>query len=158
MGRYALAGTSLVAAIPAGLLATVAIMNFVKHTENMGTIMITVNGAATLFGVLLALTPIIVLVGRRREKTEDQASAAVETPTDESAAEGSEELSAQTAELVADDSAEDLPSEEFAAFDSGSDQDLAVEETGDYQFDADDFAQADSDEMFEIEDDEEVKE
>ena len=157
MGRFALAGVSLTAAIPGGLLAAVAIMSFVRHTENMGTIMIGVNGAATLFGVLLALTPIIVLVGRRREKTGAAADAAGEESADESA-EGDEALSAQTAELVAEDHGEEAPSEEFSAVDSLSDDDLSVEETGDFQFDPDDFAQADSDEMFEIEEDEEFKE
>src|SRR5919109_4536244 len=86
---------SLVAAIPAAVLAVVAIMAFVRHTENMGTLLLVVNGGATLMGVLIALLPVIILVGKRRSPDEEQEEGAPATVGAESGA-----PSGQTAEIV----------------------------------------------------------
>lgn len=131
---------SLVAAIPAAFLAVVAIMAFVRHTENMGTLLLVVNGGATLIGVLVALLPVIILVGKRRtpesEKEAEPAAvgASAETP------------SAQTAEIVSDEEAAASESELAAAGEPA--------ETDAFEFDADQFEDADSGESFDFEDEE----
>jgi hypothetical protein len=92
----ALAATSLVAAIPAGIMAALGIMAFLTHTENMKPMVMVVTGGATAMGVLLALTPIIILVGKRQSKPVAAKAAKSElVPAGVSGA--------QTAEIVAGD-------------------------------------------------------
>ncbi len=141
MSRLALAAVSLVAAIPAAWLAVVAILAFVNHTENMGTIILIVNGAATAIGVLVALTPIIILVGKRRgpkEKVEAE-------PVEVGAASGS--TGAQTAEIIPDEMPEAISEGELAAAEPA--------ETDAFEFNADEFEDADSGETFEFDDEDE---
>jgi hypothetical protein len=130
---------SLVAAIPAAVLAVVAIMAFVRHTENMGTLLLVVNGGATLIGVLVALLPVIILVGKRRSSETDEA---------EPAAVGAESgtPSAQTAEVVPDGGVAPSDSDFVAAAEPA--------ETDAFEFNADEFEDADSGESFEFEDEE----
>lgn len=136
MSRLALAAVSLVAAIPAAWLAVVAILAFVNHTENMGTIILIVNGAATAIGVLLALTPIIILVGKRRgPKEPEKVEASAEVP----AVSG-----AQTAEVIPEFEAAAESEGEFAAAEPA--------ETDAFEFNADEFEDADSSETFEFDD------
>jgi hypothetical protein len=130
---------SLVAAIPAAVLAVVAIMAFVRHTENMGTLLLVVNGGATLVGVLVALLPVIILVGKRRSPDSDEAEPA-------GVGAESEATSAQTAEVVPDGGAAPGDSDLVAAAEPA--------DTDAFEFNADEFEDADAGESFEFEDDE----
>lgn len=149
MGRYALAGTSLVAAIPAWCLAYVTIMAFVRHTENMPTIMIVVNVLAVLVAVLLGITPVAIVVGRRAEKKEAEPASA-----DAGEEEAVAESAAHTADVVMDEPEEEAFSEEMDVDDMGE-----TAETDEFEFDMDDLEDAASsaDDAFEFDDEDELK-
>ncbi len=140
MGRYKLAAMSLVTAIPAAVLAYFSIMAWVSFAENMSTMLKIVNGALTPISVLVALMPVIILVGRRRPKSEgsrkgeEAASGAAAA-----AAEGSEEapVAAGTGELVDVADSEQMPS-------SLSDSEMEQSETDAFDFEAADLDDADS--------------
>lgn len=153
MGRTSLAATSLVAAVPAGVLAYVTIMAFVNYADAMPTMMLVVNGAAVTIAVLLAITPVAILVGKRGEKQEK------ETPAAEATEDGEEsdaaESAAHTAEVVTDDLDGGELSDEMDL------DELAVAaETDSFEFDMDDLDEGPSsaDEAFEFDDeDDELK-
>lgn len=135
MSRMALAATSLVAAIPAGILAFLAIMALLSSAGDMGTLLLAVTGGATLSGILVALMPAAILVGKRKP-AEKPAAKAKKADSEEADASGP-----QTAEMVADDlSEEDEDTEELsgAADLSGS--------TGEFEFEDDAFLDEDDDE------------
>lgn len=146
MGRYALAGTSLVAAIPAAFLAYLAIMAWVRYTENMTTMVMVVNGGVTLISVLLALTPIIILVGRRRQKG---------PRADKSAAEEAGDKSALAAAAVSDDEvATAQAGEPLDVSDSSEFAEPAETDAFDFQADELEDVESASDDAFEFDDDE----
>lgn len=134
VSRFALAAVSLVAAIPAGIMAFLAIMAFLRYTENMSTLpmgglFLAVMGCIAALGVLVALSPIVILVGRRRAQQPAQAVAA----GPESA-----EAGAQTADVVADS--------ELAAADESEELvgEAEAEPTEAYEFDEDIFGDEDN--------------
>jgi len=138
VSRMALAAVSLVAAIPAGIMAALGIMAFLSHTEHMNTILMATTGAATAMGVLIALSPVVILVGKRRT-----APAAVKAAKSEPVPTGTS--GAQTAEIVTEgQEAEDLSGE--AAFSDAVEDTEAMEssseiaQTDDFQFEDDAFA------------------
>ena len=135
MSRMALAALSLIAAIPAGILAAVGIMAFLTHTEHMQPLVMVVTGGATAMGVLLALTPIIILVGKRQSQP-----AAAKVAKSEPVPAGVS--GAQTAEIVAGDADAEADADaatgedEFTeAMDAVDDVDL----TDDFKFEDDAF-------------------
>jgi hypothetical protein len=142
VGRYALAATSLVAALPAAFLAYLSIMAFVQYTENMSGFRIGVNAAITGVSVLMAISPIVILVGRRREKTDDAAGSA------EDASNADEE------DAGADDAVATATKEAPSTFDD----EIEAAETDAYDFNADEFDDADAmddGDQFEFDDEEE---
>lgn len=151
MGRYALAATSLVAAIPAIGLAYVTIMAFVHYADVMPTAMIIVNGAAVAVAVLLAITPVAILVGRRSDKK--AAEPAVEAAEGDEGEEGAApaESAAHTAEVVADEELEEGALSEEMDLD---DLDESAE-TDAFEFDMDELDDdaASADDAFEFDDD-----
>ena len=124
----ALAATSLVAAIPAGIMAALGIMAFLSHTEHMKPIVMGVMGGVTLMGIVIGLMPVAILVGKRQSKP--QAASKAESEAVPSGASG-----AQTAEIVADDGADEAVDEE----DTESMSDDLGGSTGEFQFEDDAF-------------------
>lgn len=124
----ALAATSLVAAIPAGILAFLAIMALLSSAGDMRMLVLAVTGGATLAGVLIALMPAAILVGKRQPTQK----ASAKSDKGEEAAAGVS--GAQTAEVVAEDlSDEEEDTEELSgAADMGG-------STGEFQFEDDAF-------------------
>ncbi|MBL8848828.1 MAG: hypothetical protein JNG89_04060 [Planctomycetaceae bacterium] len=135
MSRMALAATSLVAAIPAGLLCFMAAMALFRHAGDMQPLVIATVGGMWVMGLLIALSPIIIAVGKRRAPQAVKAAKSEALPTGTTGA--------QTAEIVSDvDAAEDLSGEadfseeveETEAMDSSE-----FEQTDDFQFEDDAF-------------------
>ncbi|MFV0445483.1 MAG: hypothetical protein ACK5Q5_18035 [Planctomycetaceae bacterium] len=62
MTKGNLIATSLVGAIPAGALAYFSIMAFLHYSENMATMLQVVNGVTVLVSVLMAMSPIAILI------------------------------------------------------------------------------------------------
>ena len=138
----ALAATSLVAAIPAGILAALSIIALLGHAGEMKPMLLAVVGGTTAMGALLALSPVVILVGKRRAPASVKPAKSEALPTGTSGA--------QTAEIVTDDAAaaDDLSGE--AAFaedveDTESMESSEFEQTDDFQFEDDAFA---GDELF----------
>lgn len=149
MGRYALAAMSLVAAIPAAFLAYLSIMAWVRYTENMGTGMMVVNGGTTAVSVLVALIPIIILVGRRRPKEESKVpDEGAPGAAAASATEGDAEH-AGTGELVDVADSEHVPLPDDAELSDSSE--IEQSETDAFDFEADEFDDAGGDEPVEFE-------
>src|SRR5262245_26917431 len=90
----ALAATSLVAAVPSGILAILAIIALLSSAGEMKPMMLGIVGTLTVVGVLLALMPVIILVGKRKTPAAAKAVKSEPVPTGVSGA--------QTAEIVAD--------------------------------------------------------
>jgi hypothetical protein len=139
---------SLVAAIPAAFLAYLSIMAWVRYTENMGTGMMVVNGGTTAVSVLVALIPIIILVGRRRPKEDAKSAAAAGAGA--AAVEGDEAPAAGTGELVDVADSEHVPLPDEADLSDSSE--IEQSETDAFDFEADEFEDAGSDEPVEFED------
>ena len=62
MGKTQVAATSLVMALPAGLLAYLTIMAGLQHTESMPTMMMAVVWGTAVISVIMALFPVGTLV------------------------------------------------------------------------------------------------
>ncbi len=108
------AGASLVAAVPAGILATLLVMMFLRHSENLPTMLQAVTGGTLLFAAVVALTPFGVLLFGGKKKAPSVAAGkgaavAADADADEDEAEviASDELDAdddfaQTTDFVSD--------------------------------------------------------
>ena len=128
-------------------------MAFVNYADAMPTMMLVVNGAAVTIAVLLAITPVAILVGKRGDKSDE------ETPAAE-ASDGAEESdaaesAAHTAEVVTDDLGGGELSDEMDLDEPGG-----TAETDSFEFNMDDMDEGDSsaDEAFEFDDeDDELK-
>lgn len=137
MSRMALAGTSLVAAIPSGILAVFAIMALLGSAGDMKPMILGVVAALAVVGVLLALMPVIIVVGKRQAPVAAKAAKSEAVPTGLSGA--------QTAEIVADAGLDAADSEEAEAFAEDVEDTEALEEdvgamTDDFQFEDDAFS------------------
>jgi hypothetical protein len=143
VSRMALAAISLVAAVPAAIMAILAILALLGSAGEMSTLILGVTGGATAVGVLIALLPIVILVGKRKTKPA-AAKVAKEAPVGVSGA--------QTAELVGadDELAEQEDTEALASGDDiesfGSSEDIEafgssedIEATDDFKFEDDAF-------------------
>ena len=69
MNRMSLAATSLVAAIPAAIMAILGIMAFLSHTEHMKPLVMAVMAGATLMGILITLMPAVIVLGKPLSKS-----------------------------------------------------------------------------------------
>lgn len=130
MTRTQTAAASLVAAIPAGLLAALLVMAFLNHAENLSTMVQALVGGTLLITAVVALMPFgVLLFGGRKAavKTKDKSPAAESEATiatsDEIVAseedEDTETVIYQTSE--ADDTGELADLDEFDTDDLGSD-------------------------------------
>jgi hypothetical protein len=143
----ALAVVSLVAAIPAGIMALLAIMALLGSAGEMSTLLLAVTGGATAIGVLVALLPVVILVGKRKTK-----AAPVKAAKEKGQPAGVS--GAQTAELVGAESEEKseeqedteslASSDDSEAFASGED----IEASDDFKFEDDAFME---DELADVE-------
>lgn len=107
MTKGNLIATSLVGAVPAGVLAYFSIMAFVSYTEKMATMLQVVNGVTVLVSVLMALSPIAILIFMRGPAQPEAAAAGAATaavPTAAAAA-SNDELAAESADEIASASA-----------------------------------------------------
>lgn len=126
----ALAATSLVAAVPAGIMAALAIMALLSSAGDMKPLVLGITGAASAVGALIALLPVIILVGKRKAPAQ-----AVKAAKSEAVSAGT--TGAQTAEIVAEDLEEAVGAdEETEAMPSADD----IGATDDFQFEDDAFA------------------
>lgn len=75
MTKGNLIATSFVGAIPAGALAFFSIKAFIDFTEKMPTALQAVNGVTVLVSVLMALSPIAILIFMRGPAKEGEAAA-----------------------------------------------------------------------------------
>lgn len=132
------AGASLVAAIPAGILATLLVMMFLRHSENLPMMLQVITGGTLLFAAVVALTPFGVLLFGGKKK-------AAPAPADK----------AKGATAVSDD---DEEAEVIASDELEEDGDIA--QTVDFDTDSvealddDDTATLDDDDLFADDDDE----
>jgi hypothetical protein len=109
-----------------------------------------VNGALTPISVLVALMPVIIMVGRRRPKTEESKTGEEAASGAAVSGEGDEEAQAAgTGELVDVADSEQMPSTS-----SLSDSEVEQSETDAFDFEAADLDDADS-EPVEFEDEKE---
>lgn len=130
MSRMALAATSLVAAVPAGIMAALAVMALLSSAGDMKPLVLGITGAASAVGVLIALLPIIILVGKRKTP-----APAVKAATPEPAS--TDATGAQTAEIVAEDLDEAVGADEETEALSSADD---IGATDDFQFEDDAFS------------------
>lgn len=134
MTRMQTAAASLVAAVPAALLAALLVMAFLSHSENLKGAVMGVVGGALVVSAGVALMPFGILIfgGKAKKKpaaaAESQATAVVDDE-DESLA-TSDDI--ETADAEADELTEEV--EETVDFDSGQLSDVA-----DTAFDEEDF-------------------
>jgi hypothetical protein len=143
MSRMALAAVSLVAAVPAAIMAILAILALLGSAGDMSTLVLAVTGGATAVGVLVALLPIVILVGKRKTKAAP-AKVAKESPVGVSGAQTAEVVGAED-ELVEHEDTEMVPSgddiesfgesDDTEAFDSAED----IAATDDFRFEDDAF-------------------
>ena len=118
MGKNALMGTSLVAAVPAGYLVFLMVQVFLTQTENMETMMYVVAGTTLAIGAIVALMPIGILLFTPSSK--------VDKPKDEEAVE-EDDAPAAVSDEISDD--EMLSDDEFEDDDAADDE---------YEFEDDD--------------------
>lgn len=141
MTRTQTAATSLVAAIPAGLLAALLVMAFLTNSENLKGMAMVLVGTTLVVAAGIALLPVGIMVfgGKKKPRADVAASQATSVIADD------EEMSTGD-EIVTADSEVDEGTEEIAEtvdFDSGdlsevedteledladSDEDLFVED------------------------------
>lgn len=76
MGKTQVAATSLVMALPAGLLAYLTIMAGLQHTESMPTMMMAVVWGTAVISVIMALFPVGTLVLMKSVPAADKGSVA----------------------------------------------------------------------------------
>lgn len=139
MSRMALAAASLVAAIPAGILAFLAIKSLLSSFGDMQTIVSVVTIGVTVVGVLVALLPVVILVGKRRAP-----AAPVKSKAEKAAEKAAVVAGAQTAEVVTSDVEDELESDDTEAISAAED----FGDTGDFKFEDDAFME---DELMEAE-------
>jgi len=132
MSRMALAATSLVAAIPAGILAALAIIALLGHAGDMKPLVLGVVGGMTALGVLIALSPVIILVGKRKTTATVKAASEAKSEPVPSGVSG-----AQTAEIVADELSEPAGEQVEDTESMTSSDEVAA--TDDFQFEEDAF-------------------
>ena len=72
MSKLNLAAVSLVAAIPAGVLAFFSIYAFLNYAEEMQTMMQVVNGITLLAAVILILVPFVIMLKKGKGDTADK--------------------------------------------------------------------------------------
>jgi hypothetical protein len=131
VSRKALAAVSLVAAIPGGVMAYFAIMGLLTSAGDMPTLVLGITGAATAMGVLIALLPIVILVGKRKTQAAPAKAAKAEKVKEPAAVAG-----AQTAEVVLEDQEQvSEENEDTEAIASADEQDA----TDDFKFEDDAF-------------------
>ncbi|MBC8116550.1 MAG: hypothetical protein H7062_19330 [Candidatus Saccharimonas sp.] len=152
MGRTQRALTSLVAAIPAGVLSYLLIMVFLNQADSLNTTMMAFVGLTLLLSVAVALMPVILLIpGRKKSAAEGDKPAA--TASDDG----------EAVEVVDDDgevsTALDEDSEELSAtsdFDLGdSDADVMSDSSG--EIDTGPVSSLDDMDAFDMDDEEEEK-
>lgn len=153
---------SLVAAVPAGLLAFLLVMAFLSHADDMGGTLNAVVGVGLLAAVGTAVMPVgIVLFGGPKgpAKPKPPKKSKTEEPSEEAAAgEESGEVPVEETDdeqLLAEDSAdlsEAGSSSELAEFDAAEDDwDETAEGAGD-EFEFDDEGLSDDDLDFDFDD------
>lgn len=156
MTKGNLIATSFVGAIPAGCLAYFSIMAFLNFSENMATMLQVVNGVTVLVSVLMALSPLAILIFMRGPAKPEVATAGAATgAVPAAAASGSE-----PAMPVDDDLAVESAEEVSAASHSTDDDDLSLsgfEESPEPTSAASDDAFEFDDSGFEFEDEDEKK-
>ncbi len=149
MQKNQLAATSLVAAIPAGILAVLLIMGFLRSTDRMTGVLIGVNAVALLMAILVALMPAAVMIFYGRERTEKKPKEDAGVSAAAAAAPGT--TGAVTAEILTEDAEE-------AVEEVGFEDEAVATETDAYEFNADEMEDVESaDEAFEFEDEDEKK-
>uniref|UniRef100_A0A7C2NYI4 Uncharacterized protein n=1 Tax=Schlesneria paludicola TaxID=360056 RepID=A0A7C2NYI4_9PLAN len=125
MTRMQTAAASLVAAIPAALLAVLLVMAFLNSSENLKGLTMVLVGGTLACGVALAAMPVGILVfgGPKKAKADVATSQPVETMV----VDEDEEMSTGDEIMTADSEVEE-PTEEIAEtvdFDSAELSDLA---------------------------------
>lgn len=107
--RMQTAAASLVAALPAGILATVLVMMFLTHMENLNTGMMAIAGSTLIVAAALLLMPfgILLFSGKAATKAAPKAAAGGK------AADADEAVVTADDELLADDDGEINETVEF---------------------------------------------
>ena len=149
MNKLSLAAVSLVAAIPAGFLAVLMALAFLRHAEHMKTTLLVLAGLTLAVSALVTVMPFGILIfGAKDKRGKQEAGKDKTTPDDD---DGEEDTSD-------DDSADGLKSsgdeDDFAV--AGEDGDVEMDnEDADLEMadDGDDFGFADDD--FDMDDEEE---
>ncbi len=126
MGRTQRALTSLVAAIPAGVLTYLLVTVFMNQADSLNTNMKIVAGVTLLASFLVALMPLVLLIPGRKttaaagdKAAEMSSDEAVEVADDDvEVSDAAEELSA-TSDFDLDDSDADVMSDSSGEIDTG---------------------------------------
>jgi hypothetical protein len=109
--KSALAATSLVAAVPGGFMAYLAVMAFLNHLDGMPTMLMVVTGTALAFSALMALTPVGILLfskgtpkpDKKEESGLAETAAVATVPARDSTAEEESEAADETGFTPAED-------------------------------------------------------
>lgn len=146
MTKGNLIATSFVGAIPAGFLAYFTIMAFINYAENMATMLQVVTGTTVLFSVLMALSPIAILLFSKGKPKEGTEVVAAGSATAAVAASKSAAAEPDVAEL------DEPQEEEFGESDSAGTDDEDMSLSGFTEFSGEESSAA-SDDAFEFDDD-----
>jgi hypothetical protein len=160
VGRTNLAALSLIAAIPAAILAVVLVMGFLQHASDMPMMLLVTAGVALLTAACVALTPVGILVftGPRGTRAAKPAkAAAVAKPQAEegiAAKKAARDEPAASGEL-ADEGADSAP-RKAAPSDAweAEESEVAVSEAEADEFEFDDNLSSEFDSEFDFEEDE----
>ena len=150
MGRTSYALMSLAAAVPAAILALILVGGFLQHADNMPGLLTVVAGLTWLIAVLVAVTPVgILLFGgdRSARRQKGTKAAAVASPSDRRVA---DEMEAEEGFLPDEPLSDEVGLTSDDEWESESAVDFAESEGDEFEFDD---SQAEFDEDFDFDDD-----
>ena len=134
MNKLSLAAVSLVAAIPAGVLAVLMTLAFLRHAEHMKTSLLVLAGLTLAISALVTVMPLGILIFGSKEKQKSKADQATPDDADNSADDQGPDSFAESDEPQSSDSKADIETAE-----GEDEEDLEVVDDEDFGFSDDDF-------------------
>jgi hypothetical protein len=151
MTKLQLAGTSLVAAVPAGFMTYFGIMAFLNHADTMGGMLQVVTGTTLLTTVLMTLSPVAVMIFVRSPDSGDDDAATAGSAASAAAAPAAAASVAEMDAVDADEEAAEFePADEAEEIDSGE---IAAADSEEFSFEEASEEGSGGDDSFEFEDD-----
>ena len=125
MSKIAFFFVTLIAAIPAGFLGYLAVMGFLKHSEEMPGILMGVAGITLLMCAAVVVMPIAVLLRRGPRPAEDEPEADAEAEAESSIEESPSETEfGEHEDAVVDEEFNEEQDSEIYAADEDEDLDF----------------------------------